>query len=793
MGRGGGNGKAFGQGRQFGLSQLAALILLTFATGPLRAEEPPVVVPWTVAPPMMGQAADGEPTGFSVDLARLLARELGIEISFRHYDTIPDLVAAQARGDTQILAGVSDVRTLEVGNLASDPVSDVQIRLGVPVEHAARIDPENLAGVRVAMIPETLGSDPDLFPGAEMVGYPTPESALIAVLSGEADAISYPINVLFAMMRAARLDGRISFVGAPLVDSTRIVAIHPSRADLLEPVNAALARLETSGELAALRAKYLIAIPAPVPEVLTVGIHQVPPFVEVDEEGNPTGFGVEVLQDLADLAGIALEFKVISDAEFGQGPREGLVDLVPMMAWNEDRAGRMDFTFSTHRVPFSIFTLKDSPHSPVTLEDLKGLRVAVEQGKNTEQLARDHGGLDLVPVEGKDGTMNALLDGRADATLSPTNAFWTHVAQSGQSELFKGSAQPFYVSQSGPALRLGLGEIRERLNVVIPGYLISDTYAERQAKWFGTPVFWTPERLRLMVAAVSGLVLVALGFGIWQKIQRSRDKEREARLLQHSRQLEVLVEELERSNRELDSFADIASHDLKEPLRAINWQVRSLEEGGSRLPEEVVRIGDLCRQMEGTISDLLASSQHRGKGFDRANIDMEALLEEIRADLRELKQATGGRLLIETPLPEVHASRAKAKVVFQNLIANGFIYNDSARPVVRVGYLTPESGDASGLAYVFYVRDNGIGIPPEDLHRIFQPGMRGTAPRERPLPGAMGSGLGLSFAKEIVESYGQLITLDSTPGKGTTFYFSLPNAKADSPDDAADPAMMDAQ
>lgn len=778
-----------------GLKQALLLLFVwvssVFGVLPVQAQPQydKVVVPWGNVPPLSMMGEDGEPTGFAIELARLLAEEVGFELEFQFYGPIPKIAAAQATGETDMLVGVGHGPAFRETNLASQTISEVQVRLAVPVENADDFDPNNLSGVRIAAVPPTIASNPDLFPDATVVEQPGLEAALVTLLSGEVDALSYPVNVLFALTRATRTDGRIAYVGDPLVRIDRVVIVHQSRAELLEPINKALQKFEENGTLEELRIKYLISNPEPVPDVLTVGVHHVPPFVSIGDDGTPGGFGIEVLEDLVDLAGLQIRYQRITDEEFGQGPREGSVDLIPMMAINPTRAERMDFTFPVHRIPFNIFTLREASLEPQVLDDLVGLRVGVESGKNAAQLAERHGGLDIVYADGKDGIMNLLLEGQADAVLTTGRAFWTHLQAEGQEEKFRSSTEPFYVSESGPALRLGLGEVRERLNAVIPAYLISEEYEALQAKWFGRAPFWTPMRLRLVGAAVLVLVLTALGFGIWQKLQRSRAQERQARLLQHSRQLEVLVDELERSNRELDSFADIASHDLKQPLRGIHWQLRALQErAADALPEEVSRIEQLCAQMEATISDLLASAQHRGKGSDRADIDTGVLVDEICTDLSELMEATGGEVQVETAMPMVFASRAKAKVVFQNLIANGLIYNQSSTPVVKVGYLSEGSTDASGLLHVFYIRDNGTGIAPEDQGRIFLPGVRGQNTGERVLPGATGSGLGLSFAKEIVESYGQLITFESVAGQGTTFFFSLPNAKGESAGDVVDHA-----
>ncbi|MCK5501542.1 MAG: transporter substrate-binding domain-containing protein, partial [Tritonibacter mobilis] len=407
-----------------GLKQALLLLFVwgasVFGVLPVQAQPQydKVVVPWGNVPPLSMMGDDGEPTGFAIELARLLAEEVGFELEFQFYGPIPKIAAAQATGETDMLVGVGHGPAFRETNLASQTISEVQVRLAVPVENADDFDPNNLSGVRIAAVPPTIASNPDLFPDATVVEQPGLEAALVTLLSGEVDALSYPVNVLFALTRATRTDGRIAYVGDPLVRIDRVVIVHESRAELLEPINKALQKFEENGTLEELRIKYLISNPEPVPDVLTVGVHHVPPFVSIGDDGTPGGFGIEVLEDLVDLAGLQIRYQRITDEEFGQGPREGSVDLIPMMAINPTRAERMDFTFPVHRVPFNIFTLREVSLEPQVLDDLIGLRVGVESGKNAAQLAERHGGLDIVYAEGKDGIMNLLLEGQADAVLT---------------------------------------------------------------------------------------------------------------------------------------------------------------------------------------------------------------------------------------------------------------------------------------------------------------------------------------------------------------------------------------
>lgn len=730
------------------------------------------------------------PQGFGPALARALGDALGIEIRFHFYGTEAAMVAALQGGEIDLLSTVPALAPLRGGALLSSTVVQTPVALAVrstfgrgqPDLSAATPASDRFNGRRIAVVLPFSRETRQALGAATILRYPNPQAAIFAVLSGEADAIAHPAQQLFALIRAARLDGQLVFETAQLTQELQVLALHRRHGALMSALGAALTQLEQDGTLDALRQSYLIDVPPAVPDVLRAGVHHAPPFFWMAPDGRPRGFAIDVINDLAERAGLQLEFVQIDGATFGRGPAADTVDLLPLVAHNAERAERMDFTFPVREVDYSIFTPADSGLTPQVLADLRGLRVAVEEGKQAVQLVRAAGGLHVIELPDKAALQEALLTDQADAVITLSKWLDDRSMSQAVRDRIAVSARPFFVSQTGPALRPGLGVVRERLNAVIPGYLISETYAALQEEWFGRPPFWTPQRLWLLWGSGGMILIGGIAVILRQRIQRNLSLRREQRaLVQHSHQLEGLVEELERSNRELDSFADIASHDLRGPLRGMRWQIDKLRmqmhagDPGPEFDQGLGRVSDLCADMEASITDLLGASQHRGKGGAREDVDPNDLIAEIRSTLTEDIAACDGAIIVETPLPLIHVSAARARVVFMNLIANALAYTTAVAPEVRIGYLDGSRIDASGLLYVFYVRDNGPGIDPAILSRVFEPGVRGA--QQEVGTARPGNGMGLSFVKAIVESYGQLITVDSQPGQGVTFYFSLPLAQ----------------
>ncbi|MDX1522466.1 MAG: ATP-binding protein [Anaerolineae bacterium] len=242
-------------------------------------------------------------------------------------------------------------------------------------------------------------------------------------------------------------------------------------------------------------------------------------------------------------------------------------------------------------------------------------------------------------------------------------------------------------------------------------------------------------------------------------------------------------EELARSNQELEQFAYVASHDLQEPLRMVKSYVQflaadykgQLDADADRFINYAV---DGANRMATLIDDLLAFSRvgTQGKPFQPTNCN--AVLEEIMADLTAVIDEGQAQVTWDS-LPTVTADRSQLTQLLRNLVSNGIKYRGEAPPRVHIAAeLAPAAADmgetegSAGEEWRFSVRDNGIGIAPEHYERIFLMFKRLHHRSEYP-----GTGIGLAICQKIVERHGGRIWVESEPGNGSIFYFTLPNMK----------------
>jgi len=238
-------------------------------------------------------------------------------------------------------------------------------------------------------------------------------------------------------------------------------------------------------------------------------------------------------------------------------------------------------------------------------------------------------------------------------------------------------------------------------------------------------------------------------------------------------ELKIKNAALERSNQELDDFTYIASHDLKEPLRAIsNYSSFLLEDYGARMDDEGKRmLGVLVGQsarMEELISALLRYSRIGRITPQEKPVDLREVIDQVRADLDARLSQPDTRLQVETDLPIISCDRELIRDVFVNLVSNALKYNDKSEKQVYIGCV----GCADDNTCELYVRDNGIGIPEKHFKNIFRLFKR---LHTRDKYGG-GVGAGLTIVKKIITAHHGRIWLESVCGQGTTFRFTLKGA-----------------
>jgi signal transduction histidine kinase len=239
---------------------------------------------------------------------------------------------------------------------------------------------------------------------------------------------------------------------------------------------------------------------------------------------------------------------------------------------------------------------------------------------------------------------------------------------------------------------------------------------------------------------------------------------RETKLRQDHRQSQ---DDLARSNRDLEQFAYVASHDLQEPLRMVATYTQLLAERyrgklDADADKYIHYAVDGALRMQKLVQDLLSFSRVGRQGFALETTECDAVLQAALTNLEGAIRESGA-VVEHAQLPVLVADSSQLVQVFQNLIGNAIKFRGSEPPRIRV------SAESSGKEWVFSVADNGIGIAAEHRENVFVIFRRLHTQSEYP-----GSGIGLSICKKIIEHHGGRIWVDSQPGRGSVFQFTLP-------------------
>ena len=279
-------------------------------------------------------------------------------------------------------------------------------------------------------------------------------------------------------------------------------------------------------------------------------------------------------------------------------------------------------------------------------------------------------------------------------------------------------------------------------------------------------------KLALVVAAlfICGLVLSIIGARAWFLVREQEKRHRVETKLQQTEQaqesLRHTADELARSNKDLEAFAYLASHDLQAPLRQVTGMMSFLR---SRYHGRLDAKADECiniavngaAQMSALISDLLTYSRVGEPDLKFQNINLQEPVYRALRLLRPDLDAAGATVAVPD-LPMAQAHPGELAQVFQNLIGNAVKFRSDHPPEIEVG---AKCDDGQCLVWV---KDNGIGLDPAHGQQIFELFRRLHDPSKYP-----GTGLGLAICKKIVQRHGGRIWVESAPGQGSTFFFTL--------------------
>lgn len=241
-------------------------------------------------------------------------------------------------------------------------------------------------------------------------------------------------------------------------------------------------------------------------------------------------------------------------------------------------------------------------------------------------------------------------------------------------------------------------------------------------------------------------------------------------------------QELARSNAELEQFAYVASHDLQEPLRMVTSYLQLLERRyksklDANADQFIAYAVDGAHRMQTLINELLNYSRVSTRGQPFMPVDCSAVLKQAIANLQVAIEESGA-IVTHDPLPEVIADATQLTQVFQNLISNAIKFRQNLTPQIHIGVVKGGTdADRESLnvipskdEWLFWVRDNGIGIESQYVERIFVIFQRLHGRAKYP-----GTGIGLAICKKIIERHGGNIWVESEPGQGSIFYFTIPD------------------
>jgi len=554
----------------------------------------------------------------------------------------------------------------------------------------------------------------------------------------------------------------------------------------------------------------LLLLCAPVPGAVAaagnslpvrVGAYENPPKLFTNDEGDVPGFWPDIVAYIAGQEGWEVEYVPGTWTECLERLKNGEIDMMPDVAYTAERAAMYQFPTESVYTSWSIVYVQEGSTVQSVL-DLEGKTVAVLKGS--------------VNVEGPGGikemvtafNVNCAFDevgsygevfeqvarGAADAGVVSKDHGYQHSAEVGLVEtpiVFQPS-QLYFAFTKGAGLTPALVAATDR-HVKSLKADHDSVYYESLRHWFAQEPVGQPFVPRWVAWTSIGILVLALflaaGSFVLQHqvtartreltLEIARRRQAEEELSRSHDHLEELVRqrtgELEEANRHKSQFLANMSHELRTPLNSIIGYTKLMLDGmegevTTDQKEDLQTVYDNSKHLLSLINDLLDLSKIEAGKFEivKDEYPFSDIVAQVIPSMEKLARDKGLELTY-TVAPEVvtvYADKNKTKQVLFNLLGNAVKFTQKGSVRLDVG---KRDGD-----YIFSVTDTGIGIAPQDIGRLFE-SYKQVGPAR--LDGSEGTGLGLVISKQFVEMQGGRIWVESTPGKGSTFSFTLPEKK----------------
>ncbi len=525
-------------------------------------------------------------------------------------------------------------------------------------------------------------------------------------------------------------------------------------------------------------------------EPVRVGLYNNRPLSFADERDRPQGIYVDILQDIAREYNWHIEYISCTWTECLQKLQTGEIDLLGPIAYSDERAKKFDFTVETLLVNWGQVYV--SPNSKIqSLLDLQGKTVAVL--RNDIHYQRFHELLDdfqievnYVEVDDYDAVLRMVEQQQVDAGL--TNRIYGIQYEYEYNNVEKSPIvlNPIEIRFATPKGRNHqlLEEIDVRLRALKADH--NSIYYASIDHWLGATTVrttfpqWLLWALGIGVGA-AGLLLVASV--ILQRQVHARTAELQLEVEERKKaeeSLKAYAAELERSNRELQDFAYVASHDLQEPLRKIQVfgnrlagkYSASLDDRGR---DYLARMQNAATRMTTLINDLLTFSRVTTHARPYTRVDLNQVVQDVLSDLEARTEETGAQINMVDQLPTIEADPTQMHQLFQNLLSNALKFHkkEVAPKVELTAHCYVDENQQQEVCQIT-ITDNGIGFDTKYIDRVF-----GVFQRLHSRNEYEGTGVGLALCRKIVLRHHGHITAESVPGQGATFIVTLPTKQVD--------------